>query len=148
MGQQCPLQAKHVPAEDLVTAAHSAQPLSVLNAVPGRHNITRLHWDGAFTWYKTPIFIKTTTTKTENTEHSHLFTHHSQLWFVVCPVWNSQRAADGPLLHHLLHCRICQTELRHHTVPCCNKTRYEKHRFNVRRTNPQLKHAGLGLMKG
>lgn len=50
MGEQRPLEAQHVPAQDFITAAHGSQPLSVLDAVPGGHNGARLHWDGAFTW--------------------------------------------------------------------------------------------------
>lgn len=50
MGKQCPLQAQHVPAQDLITTAHGSQPLAVLDTIPRGHNGTRFHWDGALTW--------------------------------------------------------------------------------------------------
>lgn len=49
MAEQRPLEAQHVPTEDLVAAAHGSQPLAVLDAIPGGHNGTRLHWDGSLT---------------------------------------------------------------------------------------------------
>lgn len=50
VGQQCPLQAQHVPAQDLVAAGHGAESLPQPNAVPCGHNVTGLHWDRAFPW--------------------------------------------------------------------------------------------------
>lgn len=50
VGQQRPLQAEHVPAQDFVTTGHGAESLSQPNAVPRGHNVTGLHWDGAFPW--------------------------------------------------------------------------------------------------
>lgn len=47
MGEQRPLETHHVPAQDLITAAHGSQPLAVLDAVPGGNNVARLHRDGA-----------------------------------------------------------------------------------------------------
>lgn len=52
MGEQRPLETQNVPAQDLITATHGSQPLPVLDAVPGGHNGTRLHWDGALAWNK------------------------------------------------------------------------------------------------
>lgn len=40
MGEQRPLQTQHVPAQDLITATHGSQPLTVLDAIPGGHNGT------------------------------------------------------------------------------------------------------------
>lgn len=50
MCEQRPLQAQHVPAQDLVAAAHGPQPLAVLDAVPGGDDGARLHRDGALAW--------------------------------------------------------------------------------------------------
>ena len=50
VAEQRPLQAQHVPAQDLVAAAHGPQSLPVLNAIPGGHDGTGLHRDGALTW--------------------------------------------------------------------------------------------------
>lgn len=50
MAKQSPLQAQHIPAQDLVTTAHGSETLAVLNAVPSGHDGTRLHWDGSLTW--------------------------------------------------------------------------------------------------
>ena len=52
MGEQRPLEAQHVPAQDLIAAAHGAQPLAVLDAVPGGDDGTGLHRDGALAWVK------------------------------------------------------------------------------------------------
>ncbi|TNN72933.1 hypothetical protein EYF80_016862 [Liparis tanakae] len=52
MGEQGSLQTQHVPAQDLIAAAHGPQPLPVLDAVPRGHNGTRLHWDGALAWHQ------------------------------------------------------------------------------------------------
>lgn len=49
MGEQRPLQAQHVPAQNLIAAAHGSQPLTVLDAVPGGNNGARLHRDGPLT---------------------------------------------------------------------------------------------------
>lgn len=46
--QQCPLQAEHVPAQDLVAAGHGAQSLPEPDAVPRGHDVAGLHWDRAF----------------------------------------------------------------------------------------------------
>lgn len=40
MGQQRPLQAQHVPAQNLIAAAHGSQPFAMLDAVPGGNNGT------------------------------------------------------------------------------------------------------------
>lgn len=40
MGEQRPLEAQYIPTQDLVTAAHGSQPLSMLDAIPGGHNGT------------------------------------------------------------------------------------------------------------
>lgn len=40
VGEQCPLQAQHVPAQDLIAAAHGSQSLTMLDAIPGGHNGT------------------------------------------------------------------------------------------------------------
>lgn len=50
VGQQRPLQAQHVPAQDFVAAGHGAESLPQTNAVPRGHNVTGLHWDRAFPW--------------------------------------------------------------------------------------------------
>lgn len=50
VAEQRPLEAQHVPTEDLIAAAHGAQPLPVLNSIPGGYYGARLHWDGSFTW--------------------------------------------------------------------------------------------------
>lgn len=50
MAEQRPLEAQHVPAQDLVAAAHGPQPLPVLDAVPGGDNGAGLHRDGALAW--------------------------------------------------------------------------------------------------
>lgn len=50
MGKQCPLQAQHVPSQDLITAAHGSQSFTMLDTVPGGHNGTGLHWDGPLAW--------------------------------------------------------------------------------------------------
>ena len=52
VGQQCPLQAQHVPAQDFVAAGHGAESLPQANAVPRGHNVTGLHWDRAFPWMR------------------------------------------------------------------------------------------------
>lgn len=52
VAKQSPLQAQHVPAKDLVTAAHGPEALAVLDAVPCGHDGTRLHWDGSLTWVR------------------------------------------------------------------------------------------------
>lgn len=51
VAEQRSLQTQHVPAQDLITAAHGSQPLPVLDAVPGGHNGARLYWDGALAWH-------------------------------------------------------------------------------------------------
>lgn len=50
--EQRPLQAKHVPAQDLITAAHCPQALAMLNAIPGGYNVAGLHWDRTLTWQR------------------------------------------------------------------------------------------------
>lgn len=52
MGEQRPLETHHVPAQDLITAAHGSQPLAVLDAVPGGHNVARLHRDGSLAFHQ------------------------------------------------------------------------------------------------
>lgn len=50
VAQQSPLQAQHIPAQDLVAAAHGSEALAMLDAIPSGHNGTWLHWDGTLTW--------------------------------------------------------------------------------------------------
>lgn len=52
VGQQRPLQAEHVPTQDLVTTGHGSESLPQPNAVPRGHNVTGLHWDCAFSWMR------------------------------------------------------------------------------------------------
>lgn len=40
VAKQSPLQAYHIPAQDLITAAHRPQPLAVLDAIPRWYNCT------------------------------------------------------------------------------------------------------------
>lgn len=50
VAEQSPLQAQHVPAHDLVAAAHSSEALAMLDAIPSGHDGTRLHRNGTLTW--------------------------------------------------------------------------------------------------
>lgn len=50
VAEQSPLQAQHIPAHDLIAAAHGSEALAVLDAVPSGHDGARLHRDGTLTW--------------------------------------------------------------------------------------------------
>lgn len=87
MAEQRPLQTQHVPAQDLITATHGSQPLTMLDAVPGGYNSTRLHRDCALSWHKQQ---QTKCHKVWN----HLFPCPAPIY--ICGVRCSVCASDSP----------------------------------------------------
>lgn len=118
MRQQCPLEAEHVPAQDLVAAAHGSQPFAVLNAVPSGYDVTRLHRDGSLTW-KQDLLLQTQEVDFLSEYYYDKTSHRSPLWFEASPAWRSQIEAGGPALHLPSHYTTCRTKRHRRKVPCC-----------------------------